>query len=59
MFFINKQRGAEHLCDKLAHAGVPVGALHGGKSQADRKHRLALFKDSANAALVATVVVAP
>ena len=33
---------------------MPVSALYGGKSQALRKLTLALFKDSANPALVAT-----
>ena len=58
ILFVKTQRGADRLCDKLAHAGVPVGALHGGKSQAVRTRTLALFKESANAALVATDVAA-
>jgi superfamily II DNA/RNA helicase len=56
ILFVKTQRGADRLADKLAHAGVPVGALHGGKSQAVRTRTLALFKDTANAALVATDV---
>ena len=58
IMFVKTQRGADRLADKLAHAGVAVGALHGGKSQAVRTRTLALFKDSANAALVATDVAA-
>lgn len=58
IMFVKTQRGADRLADKLAHAGVPVGALHGGKSQAVRTRTLALFKDSVNAALVATDVAA-
>ena len=58
ILFVKTQRGADRLADKLAHAGVPVGALHGGKSQAVRTRTLALFKDSVNAALVATDVAA-
>ena len=58
ILFVKTQRGADRLADKLAHAGVAVGALHGGKSQAVRTRTLALFKDSANAALVATDVAA-
>jgi superfamily II DNA/RNA helicase len=58
ILFVKTQRGADRLSDKLAHAGVPVGALHGGKSQAVRTRTLALFKDSTNAALVATDVAA-
>jgi superfamily II DNA/RNA helicase len=58
ILFVKTQRGADRLADKLAHAGVPVGALHGGKSQAVRTRTLALFKETANAALVATDVAA-
>ena len=58
ILFVKTQRGADRLADKLAHAGVPVGALHGGKSQAVRTRTLQLFKDSENHALVATDVAA-
>ena len=58
ILFVKTQRGADRLADKLAHAGVPVGALHGGKSQAVRTRTLALFKERKNAALVATDVAA-
>jgi superfamily II DNA/RNA helicase len=58
ILFVKTQRGADRLADKLAHAGVPVGALHGGKSQAVRTRTLALFKQLSNAALVATDVAA-
>ncbi len=33
ILFVKTQRGADRLADNLAKAGVPVGALHGGKSQ--------------------------
>ncbi len=58
ILFVKTQRGADRLADKLAHAGVPVGALHGGKSQAVRTRTLAFFKSQTNAALVATDVAA-
>ena len=58
IMFVKTQRGADRLADKLAHAGVAVGALHGGKSQAVRTRTLALFKESVNSALVATDVAA-
>jgi superfamily II DNA/RNA helicase len=58
ILFVKTQRGADRLADKLAHAGVPVGALHGGKSQAVRTRTLALFKQLPNASLVATDVAA-
>ena len=58
ILFVKTQRGADRLADKLASVGVPVGALHGGKSQAVRTRTLAHFKASTNAALVATDVAA-
>jgi superfamily II DNA/RNA helicase len=58
ILFVKTQRGADRLADKLANAGVPVGALHGGKSQAVRTRTLALFKEQENCALVATDVAA-
>ncbi len=58
LLFVKTQRGADRLADKLARAGVPVGALHGGKSQAIRTRTLAFFKSQENAALVATDVAA-
>jgi superfamily II DNA/RNA helicase len=58
ILFVKTQRGADRLADKLANAGVPVGALHGGKSQAVRTRTLALFKEQENSALVATDVAA-
>ena len=58
ILFVKTQRGADRLADKLANAGVPVGALHGGKSQAVRTRTLAIFKEQENSALVATDVAA-
>jgi superfamily II DNA/RNA helicase len=58
ILFVKTQRGADRLADNLARAGVPVGALHGGKSQAVRTRTLKLFKEQENAALVATDVAA-
>ncbi|NDA96176.1 MAG: DEAD/DEAH box helicase, partial [Actinobacteria bacterium] len=58
ILFVKTQRGADRLADNLANAGVPVGALHGGKSQAVRTRTLKLFKEQENAALVATDVAA-
>ena len=45
ILFIKTQRGSDCLADNLVKAGVPVGALHGGKSQAARTHILKLFKE--------------
>ena len=36
ILFVKTQRGADRLADNLAKAGVPVGALHGGKLRAIR-----------------------
>ena len=58
ILFVKTQRGADRLADNLAKAGVPVGDLHGGKSQAVRTRTLKLFKEQENAALVATDVAA-
>jgi superfamily II DNA/RNA helicase len=58
ILFVKTQRGADRLAENLAKAGVPVGALHGGKSQAVRTRTLKLFKEQENAALVATDVAA-
>jgi superfamily II DNA/RNA helicase len=55
---VKPQRGDDGLADKLAHAGVPIGALHGGKLLVFRTKTLAFFKSQINAALVATDVAA-
>lgn len=56
--FVKTQRGADRVADRLMHAGVPAGALHGGKSQAVRTRTLKMFKDSSDFVLVATDVAA-
>ncbi len=58
ILFVRTQHGADKLAQKLAHAGVPVGALHGGKSQSVRTRTLAAFKSGETPALVATDVAA-
>ena len=58
IIFVKTQRGADRVTDKLMHAGVPAGALHGGKSQAVRTRTLKLFKESPDSVLVATDVAA-
>ena len=45
ILLIKTQRGVGRFADNLAKAGVPVGVLHGGKSQAARTHILKLFKE--------------
>jgi superfamily II DNA/RNA helicase len=58
IFFVRTKRGADRLSRNLSSAGVRVGTLHGGKSQAVRTRTLAEFKAQDSAVLVATDVAA-
>ena len=58
IFFVRTQAGADRLAGHLAEQGVPVGALHGGKSQAVRTRTLDAFRKGQTDALVATDVAA-
>lgn len=58
IFFVRTKRGADKLATSFSNAGVRVGTLHGGKSQAVRTRTLARFKDQESAVLVATDVAA-
>jgi len=58
LFFVRTQAGVDRLADHLAAQGVPVGALHGGKSQAVRTRTLDAFRKGTTSALVATDVAA-
>lgn len=58
IFFVRTKRGADKLATSISNAGVRVGTLHGGKSQAVRTRTLARFKDQESAVLVATDVAA-
>jgi superfamily II DNA/RNA helicase len=58
IFFVRTKHGADKLAEKMLRAGVPVGVLHGGKSQGQRTRVLAAFKDGRTNALVATDVAA-
>ena len=58
IFFVRTKHGADKLAEKMLRAGVPVGVLHGGKSQGQRTRVLAAFKDGKTNALVATDVAA-
>ena len=58
IFFVRTKHGADRLSRNLARAGVKVGTLHGGKSQAVRTRTLAEFKVQDSAVLVATDVAA-
>jgi len=58
IFFVRTKHGADKLAEKMLKSGVPVGVLHGGKSQGQRTRVLASFKDGRATALVATDVAA-
>ena len=58
IFFTRTKHGADKLAEKMLRAGVPVGVLHGGKSQGQRTRVLAAFKDGRATSLVATDVAA-
>lgn len=58
IFFVRTQRAVDRLAEQLAAQGVPVGALHGGKSQAVRTRTLNDFRTGVTPALVATDVAA-
>ena len=58
IFFVRTKHGADRLADKMLRVGVPVGALHGGKSQSQRTRILEAFKAGRTTALIATDVAA-
>jgi len=58
IIFTRTKHGADKLAKRIAAQGVPVGVLHGGKTQATRTRTLKEFKDGAIRTLVATNVAA-
>lgn len=58
IMFLDTKRAVDKLVSHLLANGVPAGALHGGKSQAQRNRTLEQFKDGRVTALVATNVAA-
>ena len=58
IFFVRTKHGADKLAEKMMKAGVPVGALHGGKTQGHRTRVLDAFRSGKTKALVATDVAA-
>ena len=58
IFFVRTKHGADKLTKKMNEVGVAVGALHGGKTQAQRSRVLEAFKSGQTNALVATDVAA-
>ena len=56
--FVRTKHGAERMARNLSRAGVAAGALHGGRTQAQRNKALSAFKDGSVPVLVATDVAA-
>ncbi|MBK0867391.1 DEAD/DEAH box helicase [Saccharopolyspora sp. HNM0986] len=58
IMFVRTKHHADRLTKKLRAAGVPAGALHGGKAQNARTRILDEFRSGATETLVATNVAA-
>jgi len=58
LLFVRTKHGVDRLAKQLVRAGVPAGALHGGKTQSSRSRTLGDFRDGRVAVLVATDVAA-
>ena len=56
--FVRTKHGADRIARNFARAGVAAGALHGGRTQAQRNKALAAFRDGSVPVLVATDVAA-
>ncbi|MDP9091779.1 MAG: DEAD/DEAH box helicase, partial [Actinomycetota bacterium] len=56
--FVRTKHGADRIARNLGRAGVGAGALHGGRTQAQRNKALAAFRDGSVPVLVATDVAA-
>ncbi len=56
--FCRTKRGADRLARQLTQAGLPVAAIHGDRSQAQREKALAAFSGGRVQALIATDVAA-
>jgi superfamily II DNA/RNA helicase len=58
LMFLDTKAGVDRFTRHLRDSGVRAGALHGGKSQPQRTHTLARFKEGEITVLVATDVAA-
>ncbi|WP_326665992.1 DEAD/DEAH box helicase [Streptomyces sp. NBC_00385] len=58
LMFLDTKAGVDQFTRHLRASGVRAGALHSGKSQPQRTHTLAQFKDGEITVLVATNVAA-
>ncbi len=58
LVFSRTKHGADKMVRLLEAAGIPAGAIHGNKSQAQRERALALFRSGQMPVLVATDIAA-
>ena len=58
LVFSRTKHGADKIVRLLEAAGIPAGAIHGNKSQAQRERALAAFKSGDMRVLVATDIAA-
>ena len=58
LVFTRTKHGADKVCRRLDKAGIPAGAIHGNKSQAQRERALNSFRRGRSQVLVATDVAA-
>src|SRR5207249_133655 len=56
--FVRTKHGAERMAKNLSQVGIPAGALHGGRTQAQRTRALEAFRSGSVPVLVATDVAA-
>jgi ATP-dependent RNA helicase RhlE len=58
LVFSRTKHGADKIVRQLEAAGIPSGAIHGNKSQAQRERAIAAFKSGEMPVLVATDIAA-
>ena len=58
IIFVRTQAAADRVSTQMAQVGIPVGALHGGKSQNLRTRTINEFREGVTNVLVATDVAA-
>src|SRR4029078_11814911 len=58
LVFSRTKHGADKIVRQLEAAGIPAGAIHGNKSQAQRERAIALFKSGEMRVLIATDIAA-
>jgi ATP-dependent RNA helicase RhlE len=56
--FCRTKYGAEHVAQKLARSGLPIGVLHSNKTQRERTEAMEAFRQKKSQILVATDIAA-